>query len=172
MGIISHTRLMEKEIWKPIPSIPGALASSIGRVWFPPKRQEAEMPGGGRRTYKTAPTFGSEEKTATGRKESGRRMIARRFGKTYKVHRLVCEAFHGPAPSSKHIVLHLNEEPTDNRSENLRWGTRKQNQNFPKVKKAFKARTGENSSWAIYRKRKAEDPTYQSRPKPQNRRKT
>lgn len=161
---------MEKEIWKPIPSIPGALASSIGRVWFPPKRQEAEMPGGGKRTYKTAPTFGSEEKTATGRQESGRRMIARRFGKTYKVHRLVCEAFHGPAPSSKHIVLHLNEEPTDNRAENLRWGTRKENQNFPKVKTAFKARTGENSSWAIYRKRKAEDPTYQARPKPKKRR--
>lgn len=162
---------MEQEIWKPIPSIPGALASSIGRVWLPPKRQKAEVPGGGKRTYKTAPTFGSEEKTSTGRNESGRRMIIRRLGKTYKVHRLVCEAFHGPAPTTKHIVLHLNEEPTDNRAENLRWGTRKENQNFPKVKAAFKARTGENSPWAIHQRRKAEDPNYQARSKPKDRRK-
>jgi hypothetical protein len=159
---------MKNEIWKSIPSIPGAFASSIGRVWFPPKRQEAQMPGGGKRIYKTAPRLGSEEKASTGRKNSGRRMIVHRLGKTYKVHRLVCEAFHGPPPSEKHIVLHLNEEPTDNRPENLRWGTRKENQNFPKAKAAFKARSGQNSTWAIHKKRKAKDPNYQARPKPKN----
>ena len=160
---------MEEEIWNPIPSIPGAFASSIGRVWFPPKRKTALMPTGGTRTYKTAPTFGTEEKSATARSGSGRRMIINKRGKNYKIHRLVCEAFHGSPPSSKHIVMHLNEEPTDNRAENLKWGTRKENQNFPKVKKAFRARVGDNSSWAIHKRRKAEDPNYQSR---QNRKPT
>ena len=162
-GIPSHIRRMEKEIWKPIPGIPNALASSAGRVWFAPKTKTVEMPRGGEREYKTRPIFGSEEKSASGRSGSGRRMIARRNGKTHKVHRLVCEAFHGPQPTPNHIVLHLNEEPTDNRAENLRWGTRKENQNFPKARAAFKARTGENSPWEIHRRRKAEDPNYMTR---------
>lgn len=155
---------MENEIWKPIPSIDGAFASSDGRVLFPP-RNDAVMPNGGIRTYSSKPTFGYEEKTATARSDSGKRMIIRWRCKTYKIHRLVCEAFHGLAPSEKSIVLHINEEPTDNRAENLRWGTRKENQNFPKAKAAFMARTGENSPWAIHLKRKAKDPNYQPRSK-------
>ena len=40
------------------------------------------------------------------------------------VHRLICETFHGPAPSPKHIVQHLNHERADNDARNLRWATR------------------------------------------------
>jgi hypothetical protein len=40
-----------------------------------------------------------------------------------RVHRLVCEAFHGPAPSEQHVVAHWNGIKTDNRPENLRWAT-------------------------------------------------
>lgn len=39
------------------------------------------------------------------------------------IHALVCETFHGPRPSPSHQVRHLNGVPTDNRLENLVWGT-------------------------------------------------
>ena len=42
------------------------------------------------------------------------------------VHRLVAEAFHGPAPD-RHDVCHLNHDRTDNRPENLKYGTRSEN---------------------------------------------
>lgn len=53
--------------------------------------------------------------------------------KTYKVHRLVCEAFHGPPPDGAD-TLHLDENPANNRPENLKWGTRKENLNMPAIK--------------------------------------
>lgn len=44
-----------------------------------------------------------------------------------RVHRLVCEAFHGPRPSLSHEVRHLNGDRTDNRASNLTWGTSTEN---------------------------------------------
>lgn len=48
-----------------------------------------------------------------------------RDGKRKKcfVHRLVCEAFHGEAPSPAHQVDHINGIHTDNRASNLQWVT-------------------------------------------------
>lgn len=43
------------------------------------------------------------------------------------VHRLVCIAFHGPKPSEAHQVRHLNGVRSDNRADNLRWGTAAEN---------------------------------------------
>ena len=156
---------MENEVWRPIPSIPGGAASSFGRVWFPSKKS-TPLPGGGFRDYHTRPVWGSEEKSSTGREGSPKRRICTWRGKTYKVHRLVCEAFHGPAPTPSAIVLHLDEDSSNNRPDNIRWGTRKENQNFPKVKAAFRARLGEKSPLAIYAARIAADPDY----RPKNRR--
>lgn len=48
--------------------------------------------------------------------------------KLFKVHTYVCEAFHGPRPSPDHVVRHLNGNNTDNRAENLAWGTKTENQ--------------------------------------------
>jgi hypothetical protein len=42
------------------------------------------------------------------------------------VHKLVLEAFVGPAPDGL-VCRHLNGDPADNRLENLCWGTRKEN---------------------------------------------
>lgn len=47
--------------------------------------------------------------------------------KTVYVHRLVCEAFHGPAPDS-HECRHLNGVRDDNRPENLAWATKATNE--------------------------------------------
>ena len=44
------------------------------------------------------------------------------------VHRLVCEAFHGPGLEGQEVA-HSNGIRSDNRSENLRWATRKENMN-------------------------------------------
>ena len=50
-------------------------------------------------------------------------------GKTVirKVHRLMALAFIGPQPSPKHEVCHINGRRDDNRIENLKWDTRKNN---------------------------------------------
>ena len=104
------------ETWRPIPSLPEYLASSHGRIMRIP--YEAPMTNGGSRIYGGEPTQGV---LAEGRY---------RFqfnGKNYKIHRLVCEAFSGPAPDAKSVCMHLNEEATDNRPENLMWGTQKEN---------------------------------------------
>lgn len=53
----------------------------------------------------------------------------RRNGKTYtgqRVHVLVLTAFIGPRPAGM-VSRHLNDIPTDNRLENLAWGTQKDN---------------------------------------------
>lgn len=46
---------------------------------------------------------------------------------TVMAHRLVCEAFHGPAPEGKPNALHRNGNPGDNRPENLYWGDQSDN---------------------------------------------
>lgn len=60
--------------------------------------------------------------------------LQRAKNRTYRIHRLVCEAFHGPAPFNNAIVLHIDEDGLNNRADNLRWGTQKENLNMPKVK--------------------------------------
>ena len=48
--------------------------------------------------------------------------------KTFKVHVLVCRAFHGEAPDIPTVqVRHINGIPHDNRVENLCWGTAQDN---------------------------------------------
>lgn len=53
--------------------------------------------------------------------------------KKVKIHRLVCAAFHDN-PQNKAEVDHKNTIRSDNRAENLKWVTRKENQNNPITK--------------------------------------
>lgn len=49
-----------------------------------------------------------------------------RFGRRKYVHRLVAEAFIGPCPE-RHECCHRDGNPQNNRADNLRWGTRSEN---------------------------------------------
>lgn len=48
--------------------------------------------------------------------------------KRFCVHTLVCRAFHGTRPSSKHVVAHADGNRLNNVSSNLRWATYLENE--------------------------------------------
>jgi hypothetical protein len=85
---------------------------------------EAAMPHGGMRQY------GGEAHFGVWSKQDARFIVVYK-GHTYKVARLVCEAFHGAPPASGAVVMHLDENAANNRASNLAWGTQKENLNAP-----------------------------------------
>lgn len=104
-----------------------------------------KMPHGGFRKYGGIPGWGQEQ-------DKSRRRIFVYKGKTYKVHRLVCEAFHGPAPFTRAVVMHINEDVSDNRAKNLKWGSQKENLNAPGFLDYCRRRTGDKSTHAIHKR--------------------
>lgn len=116
---------MMGEVWRVVPSLPAILASSEGRVMTAPYL--AKMPHGGFRQYGGQPHFGVWNKR-------DQRFIIVYKGKCYKVHQLVCEAFNGERPEidgRPAVCMHLDENAANNRSDNLLWGTQKENLNAP-----------------------------------------
>lgn len=114
---------MTGEIWREVPCLPQILASSEGRVMVKPYR--APMPHGGERPYGGQPHFGVWNK-------ADERFIIVYKGKTHKVAHLVCEAFNGPRPmidGRAAVCMHLDENAANNRADNLKWGTQKENLN-------------------------------------------
>lgn len=66
----------------------------------------------------------------TGGRHHGRyptlRLSVRGIEERFKVHTLVCQAFHGMPTGDKCEVRHKNRISTDNRADNLEWVTRKE----------------------------------------------
>lgn len=122
---------------KPIPSIPGAFAYSDGSIQLPTHSARG-------RVYSNSRTFGNISKSSVTSKHLYRNLYTRKWG-NLKIHRLVCEAFHGARPSDSSVVIHINEDGLDNRPCNLKWGTQKENLNMPKFIAYCKSRTGKNS---------------------------
>lgn len=114
---------LEGEIWKPVPSLPGIWASSIGRVW-----SESHLSQSARDRQ---PTQLRPARLISGEllRNGYRRIKLKRDGcsKNYLVHRLVCEAFHGAPPFTTATVDHLDGCRANNRCENLEWVSRSEN---------------------------------------------
>jgi hypothetical protein len=134
--------------WRDIPSLPEYFASSRGSLKC--KVTEKRMPHGGTRKYGGVEVWGVVHEG-----NSSRPTILFR-GKNYRVSRLICEAFHGPAPFPRAVVMHVDDNPSNNRPENLRWATQKENLNAQKFIEYCRSRTGERHPRAIHRRRKLE----------------
>lgn len=90
-------------VWKTIPSFPTHEASDDGRIRHARKLNELRQ----------RPTWNGYLTVCI----RGSRMVSR----------LVCEAFHGPAPSPEHQAAHRNGKKTENNEGNLDWLTRPEN---------------------------------------------
>lgn len=110
------------EEWKGAPSLPEYEVSSFGRIRRIP--YEAPMPRGGTRVY------GGKAHRGQWDHKSKRRIFVFK-DRTYKVHQLVCVAFNGPKPFPEAIVMHNDEDGDNNVPSNLKWGTQKENLNYP-----------------------------------------
>jgi hypothetical protein len=103
------------EEWRSIPSYPDYQVSSLGRV---------------RRATPYRSTAVGRCLTLSEDKRTGHlvaRMSIRGKLKGVGVHRLMAEAFHGPAPSPKHVAAHGDSNPKHNVPGNIRWATNKEN---------------------------------------------
>lgn len=104
------------EEWMPAPGFPAYAVSNLGRI----KRAHPDKYG------RMAGRIMSQVTANTGYRlcglshDSGRRTVS--------VHRIVCAAFHGPAPTEMHQAAHKDGDRTNNRSANLRWATPSQNE--------------------------------------------
>lgn len=102
-----------KEVWRPIRDYPYEV-SSFGRV---------------RRTKPDDNTWMGRLLKPNHYPDGYVYVILCREGitRTFKVHRLVCEAFHGPAPFPNAQVRHLDGNVTNNVPRNVIWGTAREN---------------------------------------------
>lgn len=111
------------EIWKPVPDYEGhyevstmGRVRSVDKVVKHPRNPNMELPKKGRILKYELDKYGYPVVTLC--KESKTR--------TFKIHRLVAFAFI-PNPDNLPQIDHINNKKYDNRPENLRWCTTKQN---------------------------------------------
>ena len=113
-----------EERWLPVPGYEGRYSvSDQGRI-----RSEARLAG--YRQSDGAPIRVREQLMTPVPMPSGHLRVRLRKdggGRNFLIHRLVLEAFVGPCPEGMECCHGLGG-PADNRLENLRWGTRSENQ--------------------------------------------
>lgn len=116
------------EIWKPLPKWEGLYeVSSLGRVrsldreWVQPHSRTG-------RPVKVTKQGKILKQSKTSSRIEYMRVTLRRpkYHEVRSVHQLVLEAFAGPKPEGM-VCRHLNGDPTDNRAENLAWGSQQEN---------------------------------------------
>jgi hypothetical protein len=105
--------------YRQIVGFPGYFASVDGFVWSRKKRGRNSKNILGKELRCMQPWRGPGGYLRIELYHDGQRFIK-------KVHRLICEAFNGPCPSGMEC-RHLNGDKTDNRANNLCWGTRGDN---------------------------------------------
>lgn len=106
-GSVERAPSLAGEEWRPVPSLPGYEASSLGRV----RSAYAVLLG----TPQTKQGHLYVSPSVAGKQ----RPVA--------VHRMVCEAFHGPCPPEQEC-RHIDGDAANNAPVNLMWGTRIENQ--------------------------------------------
>lgn len=110
------------EVWKDIPGYEGRYqASTHGQIRSLPREEFRKDGHGGYATW-----FYKGRVLSARQKESGHLNVSLGARNTKKVHRLVLETFVGPCPAGLEC-LHADGDPTNNRLDNLRWGTRLDN---------------------------------------------
>lgn len=133
---------MEEEIWKDIPGYEGLYqVSSLGRVRSLDVVKENKM-GRYRR-------FKGRILSLMNTKRGYQRIKLCKNGKIkiYLVHRLVAQAFI-PNPEEKPQIDHIDTNPSNNRIDNLRWVTSKENHLNPLTRKRYsEAFKGEKCYW-------------------------
>lgn len=134
----------DTEEWRDVPSYPQLEASSLGRIRRKPHSRT--MPNGGTVTYTSKPNYGVKTKARKSTSHVYMGYYYKGIGNV-KVHRLVCEAFHGEAPFDGALVLHRDGDGTNNLPGNLKWGTQKENLNHPDYIAYCKTRTGDDSPY-------------------------
>ena len=131
-------------MWKPIPNYEGYEASDLGEVrsWNPRNGRGAK--GSAKEPKLLTPNkFQDSDYLRVGMKNS-------LTGKqnTRRIHQLVLEAFVGPCPAG-HLVMHLDDDPTNNTLSNLRYGTPQENLDDMVAKGRNRSCKGENHPRAL-----------------------
>lgn len=93
--------------WRTLDWLPGYEISEDGEIWNGSRILPGCVDGQGYRIHKLT--------------------TAEKGKYPYKAHRLVCEAFHGPAPEGKPCVAHGDGVRTNNHYTNLRWASHQEN---------------------------------------------
>jgi hypothetical protein len=114
-------RNLQGEIWKDIKGYDGYQVSNKGRVKSTIVRKEGKL---------LKPSVNKLGYLQLGLSVNGKPT-------THYVHRLVAETFI-PNPDKKLCIDHINTDRTDNRVENLRWCTHKENINNPLTKEKWR----------------------------------
>lgn len=107
---------MSGEEWRPAVGFPDYAVSSLGRV----KRVVPDAYG------RMCGKVMRQKSTKAGYLQCGLTRFKER--RSLLVNRLVCEAFHGCPPSTKHHAAHKDGDRANNRADNLRWATPSENE--------------------------------------------